>query len=117
MSNVFVAGDDLELTITATLDNGETLDLTGCNILFHIRKFVDSGTAAVTKSTGGGGGIDITFPTRGVLKVVLTNTDTAALEGKYFYELKITDALGKIKRLRESDGSLATIIFNKKLIA
>lgn len=111
----FVSGDDLLLTIMGMLDNGVPIDLTGCTVVFQIKRTVDS-TVLVNKATMGSG-INIIDPLKGVIEVELTHTDTAPLEGKYVYELKITDTNGRIKRLRESNGSLATITFNKKLIS
>ena len=116
MANTFVAGDDITLTITATDQDGDAIDLTGASITWGLKKKLSDSSVTLTKSTGGSG-VTITNATSGIFTVALDAADTTGLSGDYIHESKITDAATKIGRLREADVDPSKITFKQKIVS
>lgn len=100
-SKPFVAGDHLNLQVTATNPAGTALDLTGAQTIkwqaFAYSKAVPSGAAVISKTLGSG--ITIINATSGRFDIGLVPGDTSALDGDYYHEAELTDAASKISTL------------------
>jgi len=97
ISNLFIdQGADFTTTVTINDSTGSALDLTGYTALAMIRKTYQSTTATTFTST-------FESPrTSGQITISLTDTQTAALEdGRYVYDLVITNAAGSKTRVVE----------------
>ena len=89
-------GQDVDLSIVCSDDDGTFLDFTGMSGRFAAARDEDSTpvldsdaspfTASVTLSSSS--------PLDGVVTVALRDTDLDSLEGDYYYELKLTDSNG-----------------------
>ena len=97
ISNLFIDQDaDFTTTVTVNDSNGSALDLTNYTALGMIRKTYQSTTATTFTSTF------VSPRTTGQITISLTDTQTAALEqGRYVYDLVITDASGSKTRVVE----------------
>ena len=97
ISNIFIdQGANFSTTVTIEDGNSSALDLTGYTALAQIRKTYQSTTATNFTST-----FDADRTT-GLITISLTNTQTAALEeGRYVYDLLITDLSGTKTRVVE----------------
>lgn len=79
------AGDDLQIQVTVTDEDGDPSVLAGSDAIYVISR---NGTAKVTKTTGGG---DITIDGNDFV-VTIDAADTVALSGTYHHELKYVSA-------------------------
>ena len=97
ISNLFIdQGADFTTTVTINDSTGSALDLTGYTALAMIRKTYQSTTATTFTSTF------VADRTTGQITISLTDTQTAALEdGRYVYDLVITNAAGSKTRVVE----------------
>jgi hypothetical protein len=97
ISNLFIDQDaDFTTTVTVNDSNGTALDLTSYTALAMIRKTYQSSTATTFTSAF------VSPRTTGQITISLTDTQTAALEqGRYVYDLVITDASGSKTRVVE----------------
>ena len=97
ISNIFIdQGANFSTTVTIEDGNSSALDLTGYTALAQIRKTYQSTTATDFTST-----FDADRTT-GLITISLTDTQTAALEeGRYVYDLLITDLSGTKTRVVE----------------
>jgi len=97
ISNLFIdQGADFTTTVTVNDSNGTALDLTSYTALAMIRKTYQSSTATTFTSAF------VSPRTTGQITISLTDTQTAALEqGRYVYDLVITDASGSKTRVVE----------------
>mgnify|MGYP000568849364 FL=1 len=97
ISNLFIDQDaDFTTTVTVNDSNGTALDLTSYTALAMIRKTYQSSTATTFTSSF------VSPRTTGQITISLTDTQTAALEqGRYVYDLVITDASGSKTRVVE----------------
>jgi len=97
ISNLFIdQGADFTTTVTVNDANGTALDLTSYTALAMIRKTYQSSTATTFTSAF------VSPRTTGQITISLTDTQTAALEqGRYVYDLVITDASGSKTRVVE----------------
>ena len=97
ISNLFIDQDaDFTTTVTVNDSNGTALDLTNYTALAMIRKTYQSSTATTFTSAF------VSPRTTGQITISLTDTQTAALEqGRYVYDLVITDASGNKTRVVE----------------
>jgi len=97
ISNLFIDQDaDFTTTVTVNDSNGSALDLTGYTALAMIRKTYQSSTATTFTSAF------VSPRTTGQITISLTDVQTAALEdGRYVYDLVITDASGIKTRVVE----------------
>lgn len=87
------AYEDWPLRFTITDEAGDPKDLTGCSSVWVLKESAE-GTELLRKSgTPEDQGI---YP--GVLLLTVTKTETAALHGALYYELQITDVLGKTRK-------------------
>ena len=97
ISNLFIDQDaDFTTTVTVNDSTGTALDLTNYTALAMIRKSYQSSTATTFTSAF------VSPRTTGQITISLTDTQTAALEqGRYVYDLVITDASGSKTRVVE----------------
>ena len=97
ISNLFIDQDaDFTTTVTVNDSNGSALDLTGYTALAMIRKTYQSSTATTFTSAF------VSPRTTGQITISLTDVQTAALEdGRYVYDLVITDSSGIKTRVVE----------------
>ena len=97
ISNLFIDQDaDFTTTVTVNDSNGTALDLTSYTALAMIRKTYQSSTATTFTSAF------VSPRTTGQITISLTDTQTAALEqGRYVYDLVITDGSGNKTRVVE----------------
>tara|TARA_B100000900_G_scaffold341172_1_gene304161 strand:- start:448 stop:783 length:336 start_codon:yes stop_codon:yes gene_type:complete len=97
ISNLFIdQGADFTTTVTVNDSNGSALDLTGYTALAMIRKTYQSSTSTTFTSAF------VSPRTTGQITISLTDVQTAALEdGRYVYDLVITDASGIKTRVVE----------------
>lgn len=97
ISNLFIdQGSDFTTTVTVNDSTGSALDLTNYTALAMIRKTYQSATATTFTSTF------VADRTTGQITISLTDTQTTALEdGRYVYDLIITDASGNKIRVVE----------------
>jgi hypothetical protein len=97
-----VAGNTITLKYTIVDSSNVAVNLTSATLVFGLSRAKTlntfDGTSLVTKSSATGG-ITITAPTAGKFTVTLTASDTAALEGVYYYEIKLTDGSGNVTTL------------------
>lgn len=97
-----VQGDDETYSLTFTLDGTVPLDLTGSTITFVVvsSKSTADTDALITKTV-------TTFDdaVNGKATITLTNVDTNLPLGTYFYRMKLTNNLAKIKTIMK--GTLA----------
>jgi hypothetical protein len=110
-----VQGDTVVLTITAKNKyTGNAVSIAGASIIVSFTKKVGA-TPDLTKTTSSG--ISITDGANGVMQVTLSKTDTAAMEGKYFYEIQVTDASSSVSTFRNEDLSAGVLTVLKDIIA
>jgi len=97
-----VAGNTLTLKYTVVDSSNVAVNLTGAQIDFGLSKArtlnTFDGSLLVSKSTTTTG-VTLTSPTTGKFQVVLQPSDTATLDGTYYYEIKLTDASGNVTTL------------------
>lgn len=90
-----MSGDQLSLPITVLDNNDAVVDLTGGSAVFKMARrptgtaIIDS-TASPATAT-----VALTDPTNGILTVTITDENTEALRGDYYYECKFTDNTGR----------------------
>jgi len=96
----FVAGDTLPSLIgTLTEDNGDPINLTGCEVALHIKYKTPLEKAAVIYGP----------PTDGKYFIEWEPTDL--VEGTWLYEVQVTDASGKVRTWNRDDESDKLIEF------
>ena len=89
-SFAWMSGDQVQLNFTVTDNNGDAVDLTDGSGRFAMARSVadspdidsDDSTATVT----------VTDATNGAVNVVITDENTEALSGDYYWEFKWTDS-------------------------
>lgn len=87
-----VAGQDVTLTNTVTDTAGAAVDLTGAAARFLLTTPNDGTT--VLDSDAATATCTVTNEAGGIVTVTLTDENTAALLGDYYYEIKVTDSAG-----------------------
>ena len=97
ISNLFIdQGADFTTTVTVNDANGTALDLTNYTALAMIRKTYQSATATTFTNAF------VSPRTTGQITISLTDTQTTALDdGRYVYDLVITDGSGNKTRVVE----------------
>ena len=97
ISNLFIDQDaDFTTTVTVNDSTGSALDLTNYTALAMLRKSYQSSTATTFTSAF------VSPRTTGQITISLTDVQTAALEdGRYVYDLVITDSSGIKTRVVE----------------
>lgn len=97
ISNIFIdQGADFSTTVTVNDGTGTALDLTGYTAQAQIRKTYSSTTATDFTTTF------VSPRTSGQITIELSDAQTTALEdGRYVYDLLITDAEGDKTRVVE----------------
>lgn len=79
-------------------------DLTGCTARMQIRETVASPTALVSLNSGVDGGITLTAGPPGVIDIVISATQTAAMTWKNgVYDLELIAPGGAVERLLKGD--------------
>lgn len=111
----YVAGDDLEIEITAQDDNSDPIDLTGATIVWHLKKTSRLSEVEVLEKTVGTG-ISLVNAAQGIFKVALTDTDTEDLKGTYIHITKITTSSGEMKTIRQANLALPTLTWVRRMI-
>jgi hypothetical protein len=77
-------------------------DLTGCSARMQVREAFTSPQALLDLSSEPGEGITITPGPPGVIEIVITSVQTAAMTWRSgVYDLELTDAGGEVERLLE----------------
>lgn len=93
------AGSDWSQEFLYQDPDGTPIDLTGGSASLVIRRAIPGSDAALTL-TSPSGGLTIT-PEDGSILIEITRTQSAALSGRYVYELHYTSAGDKRERLIE----------------
>jgi len=83
------AGDSKSISITVDGHN-----LQGASVIFKAARAVDSSEVMITKSSGSG--IQITGTGNSVISIALQPADTQTMEGKYYFEVEVTDVDGRV---------------------
>lgn len=98
MNLTLTSGDaytgDRRLTVTVTDPDGGATDLTGIALSFLVKRRRSDAVATIEKLTPTD--VAITDAPGGIARIILTEADTAALSGKYLWELEADDAEGKL---------------------
>ena len=107
------SGDTRVLAFTITQAGGSTpVDLTGATIKWRCARKLSGGfSSTVTLSKSLGAGITVTNADAGQLQVLLSPADTAALSGRFYHELEITDVAGNVSTV-----AIGTLTIAKDLI-
>lgn len=90
-----MSGEQLQLELTITDNAGSVVDLTGGSGRFALARtwadspVIDSAASPATAS------ISVVTPLAGRVNVVITDENTEALIGDYYYEFKWTDSSGR----------------------
>jgi hypothetical protein len=91
-----IRGDDKLFDVTITDQDGNIVDITGFGAKFTVRKNYDDTTAIISKSSDSVTEIPFIDPTNGILRVILSNTDTNVTPCKYVYDVEMTDTLDRV---------------------
>lgn len=94
------AGSDWSQEFLYQDPDGVAIDLTGGSAEMVIRRSIPGATAALTLTSDVDGGLTIT-PEDGSILIEITRTQSAALSGRYVYEIHYTSAGDKRERLLE----------------
>ena len=90
-----VSGDQLQMNFTVTDNDSNAVNLTGGSGRFALARdsassiVIDSSTSPQTAT------ITVTDASNGLVNVVITDENTEALSGDYYYEFKWTDSSGR----------------------
>lgn len=88
-----IKGDDKNLVVTVTDDNGDAIDITGYTIFFTAKTNQDDidANAVISKDV-----TSHTSPSEGISTIALASSDTDVTAGRYWYDIQIKDTSGKI---------------------
>ena len=86
-------GFDGAKTLTFLDGNGDAYSLSGLTFALNIKRNIESSTNTLQLTSGSGLTINASS-----IDVTLTDTQTSALSGDYYWELTRTDGSGLIKR-------------------
>lgn len=96
----YVIGDTWDLTATILDERGGPFDLTGCTVLFTLKRKSDTAAndnAALCKLSTGSG-IVVADPTSGVAAITVPASVTAQLStNRYKYDVRVVNAGGEPK--------------------
>lgn len=90
-----MSGDQLSLPITILDNDDAVVNLTNGTGIFKMARspaesaVIDSTTSPATAT------IDISSPLQGLMTVTITDENTEALDGDYYYEAKFVDSTGR----------------------
>ena len=91
-----MSGDQVQLDVTVTDSDGTAVDLTGGSGRFAMaRKARSSSNVIDSNASPQTATITVTDAANGLLNVVITDENTEALIGDYYWELKWTDSSGR----------------------
>jgi len=90
-----MSGDQVSLPITVVDNDGNIVDLTAGTGQFKMARTPSSSPVIDSTSSPATATIDISQPLQGLMTVTITDENTDALEGDYYYEAKFTDTLGR----------------------
>lgn len=116
MTTNFLAGDSLELTLTAFKDQGGPLNLTDCEIEWVLKLNSNLATPVTLVKTLADDEIEIVNAAEGLFKVKLTPADTEGLYGTFIHFAQVTYDTGEVHTLRGSNGNLPQLTWIRKLI-
>lgn len=88
-------GNDAALTANLTDVNGAVYDATGCSFVFTVKAEMDDAAIVIQKFSPAQG-IDITQAAAGIIVINFVGADTGLKSGVYYYDFRMTDALGKV---------------------
>ena len=99
LANLFIdQGTDYSITVDVTDASGDILDLTGYAVAAQMRKTYGSSTISATFAT-------VISAAAGKVTISLTDTQTTALsDGRYVYDLNITDGASPAVTTRVVEG-------------
>lgn len=86
------AGQDVSLNLTIVDSAGAAFDLTGASLRFIMATALDRNVVIDTATSPQTASYTVTDATAGEVTVSITDTNTDALLGDYYYEVKITDS-------------------------
>jgi hypothetical protein len=105
MSITLVRGDTEHLRVTVTDADGDTVNLTGADAWFTVKRRVADPDDRAAIALRMGAGIEVEDAPGGVLIVTLTATETDDMvPGVYRYDVQVRDANGRISTV--ADGRL-----------
>lgn len=91
-----LSGTQQQLDFTVTDNDGAAVDLTGGSGRFVMARNPYSSSMAIdSDASPATATITVTNAAGGLLNVVMTDENTEALDGDYYWELKWTDASGR----------------------
>ncbi len=90
-----MSGDQLVLPITVRDNDGVIVDLTGASARFAMARKPKSATTTIDSAASPAtASVVFTDATNGLITVTITDENTDALEGDFYYECKVTDNSG-----------------------
>jgi hypothetical protein len=103
------AGSDWSLEVLYQDPEEVAIDLTGGSAEMVIRKSIPGSPAALTLTSDVGGGLTIT-PEDGSILIQITRSQSAALSGRYVYDLHYTSAGDQRLRLLEGSANVSPLL-------
>jgi hypothetical protein len=95
MSDItIIRGDDKVYNVTVTDSAGDAFDLTGYTVFFTVKRSFresDDSRALIAKTLS-----NISSPELGQFDIILTNSDTDIIGGKYYYDIQLKSGAGTI---------------------
>ena len=105
-----MSGDQLSLPITVLDNDDAVVDLSGGTAVFKMARKPTSSPVIDSTASPQTATAVLTTPAAGLITVTITDENTDALKGDYYYECKFTDASG-----REAVVARGYITFNVNL--
>lgn len=98
----YVAGDYLDLVVTAVDGDGDPIDISGAagmrySISAMLSNGEPTGPSLLTKSLGSG--VALTNGAAGVFTITLANGDTGGMPGVHYHEAEMIDSEGRVVTL------------------
>ncbi len=90
-----MSGDQVQLNFTITDNSGSAVNLTGGTGAFAMARTPSASPVIDSTASPATATINVTDAANGLLNVVITDEDSEALRGDYYYELQWTDASGR----------------------
>lgn len=90
------SGNTKNILVSVTSDGGASVTLDGSSVKWTLKEH-DVSEAFLLQKTNGSG---VSF-VGGQIKIALSPADTSALEGTYYHECELTDAIGNVSTIFE----------------